>query len=117
MDRISDGNAKHWEVLGVLGKDHWARLQDQDAMAMRFVNGEEMLGKRRAEGAATDDDNVEGASVGAKTLIRAALGFVEAITDVAAQDIAAEVGSLGKRSRSHRLLLPRNDGVRRAQIC
>jgi hypothetical protein len=106
MDRIGDGNAEHWEVLRVLGEDHRTCLQDQDAVAMGFVNGKQMLRHRSAEGPPTNDDDVEGASIGAQTLVHAPLGLVEAIANVAAQDIAAEVGRLGERGGSHRIVLP-----------
>jgi hypothetical protein len=84
MDRISDGNAEHREVLRMLGEDHRTCLQDQDAVAMGFVNGEQMLRHRSAEGPPTNDDDVKGTSVGAQTLVHAPLGLVEAIANVAA---------------------------------
>jgi len=116
MDCVGDGDAEHREVLHVLSQDDWSGFQDEDAMAMRFVSGKEMLRKRRAEGTPTDDDDVEGAGIRAKALVGAPLGLVQAITDVAAQDITAEVSRLRERGRGHEILLPHGDALRRARI-
>jgi len=114
MDCVRDGDAEHGQVLHVLSQDDWSGFQDEDAMAMRFVSGKEMLRKRRAEGAPADDDDVEGASIRTKALVGAPLGLVQAITDVAAQDITAEVSRLRERGRGHEILLPHGDALRRA---
>jgi hypothetical protein len=99
--------ARQGQVLDVLGEQETSRVQDEDAVGLGFVGGEQVLGEHAAERAAPDDHNVKGSgvravhAVGPVGLLGAEQGFVQAVTGVAAHDVARKVGVLGRRGGGH----------------
>jgi hypothetical protein len=80
----------------VLGEQERARVQHQDAMVGKGVPVQGVLGEGGPEGAAADDDDVEGAGIGAAG--GASQRLIQPVTDVAAEHVLAEVGVLGGRA-------------------
>lgn len=104
-DRRRRAHPEVGQVLDVLGKHERPGLEHQDAVAGQPIAVEQVLGQDGPEGAAADDDDVERAGV--RPASGAAQGLVQAVADVAAEHVLAEVGILrgGARRHGHVLLL------------
>src|SRR5262249_25273280 len=87
------------QILHVLGKEERTCFEHEDPVSAEAVGIEQVLGKRSAERTPTNYYDVEEPSV--RSSRSAVKGLVEAIADVAAQDILTEVRVLSCGAGRH----------------
>ena len=84
------------QVLDVLGEDVGPGVEDQNAVVAEAVAGQRLQGEYRAEGATSDDDDVERPTIDSG---RAGDRLVQPVADVAAEHVLGEVRVLGGGAR------------------
>ena len=94
MDRIGSAEAGHRDVLKMLRERERPGFEHEHAVLFRLVALENRGGQRAAKRAAADDDDIEGSRIRALAPVSAGEGFIEAVANEAADDIARKRGVL-----------------------
>ena len=101
MNRIRPRETRQRNVLHVFMHGERSALQHEDAVPLLLVALEDRRGEYGAKRTATHDDDVEWLRVGAPAGVRAGVGFIQRIADVAALYVAREGCRLGESGSVH----------------